>query len=150
MRNWNTEDKRDPKPLGFQAGLSCWILLSVGFQLFFLYISGWTHRCSGWFESYLPNLRGPDEVRTPSLPPSCLLPICIPDPAIKGMFISFLTCYSLLLNFINICCAKHLTEPSYGWTQMKDMDFSSLGADNSVMAESKTIILISIFLAPSI
>ena len=41
------------------------IFLSAAFQLFFLYISGWIHRCSGWFESYLAMFWEPYEMRTP-------------------------------------------------------------------------------------
>ena len=47
--------------------------LSVAFQLFSLYISGWIHRCPGCFESFLGKFGEPDESRTPTLPPSCPL-----------------------------------------------------------------------------
>lgn len=47
--------------------------LSVVFQLLFLYISGWIHRCSRWFESYPAKYGALDETRTLTFPSSCLL-----------------------------------------------------------------------------
>lgn len=39
---------------------------------FFLYISGWIHRCSGWFENYLAKFWGTRWNEDATLPPSCL------------------------------------------------------------------------------
>ena len=39
-------------------------------------ISGWIHRCSGWFENYLDKFGGPNEMRTLILL-TCFLPSCL-------------------------------------------------------------------------
>lgn len=45
----------------------------VELQPFFLYISGWIHRCSGWFDSFLAKQTRWN--KDPYSLPSCLLPV---------------------------------------------------------------------------